>query len=57
MSEPKGKKKVASGTAVLPCNCNSTFQDERYGKGKRVHNRATGAKNGDWRCTVCGRTH
>jgi hypothetical protein len=57
MAEIKGKKKLASGTAVLPCNCTSAYQDQKYGQGRRVHNAATGSKNGDWRCTVCGRTH
>ena len=34
------------------CNCKSTFQDKRYGKGRRVHNEA--GKQGEYRCTVCG---
>lgn len=36
---------------VLLCNCEHTFQDETYGKGRRLHNPF---KNG-FRCTVCGR--
>jgi len=38
---------------ILHCpNCKQhEFQDERYGRNKRVHNPT---KNGDWRCTICG---
>lgn len=42
---------------IAKCNCKHTFQDQRYGKGKRVFNRS-GAKGKDneYRCTVCGLT-
>ena len=40
-----------SETRILRCNCEHKFQDQRYGKGKRVHNKT---KDGGWRCTVCG---
>ena len=41
-------------TKVLPCNCTHAYQDEKYGRGLRLHNRAT--KETDlWRCTVCGK--
>jgi len=36
---------------IKPCTCEHKFQDERYGKGKRVHNEL--AENKGWRCTVC----
>lgn len=52
-----GKKALASGTSIQSCNCTSAYQDATYGQGKRVHNRTSGSKTGDWRCTVCARTH
>ena len=36
---------------VLTCSCASTYQDAKYGVGKRVHNHAP--RHG-FRCTVCG---
>jgi len=36
-------------TKVIKCTCRHEFQDTKYGKGKRVHNKT---KKG-WRCTVC----
>ena len=43
---------------ILPCNCQSTFQDREHGKGMRVHNpcklKNTTSSKG-WRCTVCSR--
>jgi len=35
---------------IKECKCESSFQDERYGKRKRVYN--SGEK--DAKCTVCG---
>lgn len=44
------------GTIILVCKCRRTFQDERYGTYKRVHN--VGPKDQQGRCparrTVCG---
>lgn len=37
---------------IFPCTCKHQFQDERYGKGLRVHN--YGIKDKVYRCTVCG---
>jgi hypothetical protein len=40
---------------IATCNCVHTFQDKRYGKNKRVHNKST-KKNlypKRHRCTVC----
>lgn len=39
--------------------CESSFQDELYGKNRRVANAAEskGAKKGNFRCSVCGRDH
>lgn len=46
-------------TKILPCSCEHEFQDKRYGKKKRLHNKANGnsvAGNSDaWTCTVCGK--
>ncbi len=39
-----------SGTAIKKCSCEHEFQDERYGKGLRVHNLK---KEGKPVCTVC----
>ena len=46
-------------TKRKPChthNCESEYQDKKYGKGIRVHNRCGGPdrKTDSWRCTVCG---
>ena len=38
-------------TKVMECNCKSEYQDQKLGKGKRVHNDL--AKNQGYRCTVC----
>ena len=42
------------------CTCKSEYQDEKYGKGIRVHNKTgiSGVRSvgqSGWRCTVCGR--
>lgn len=39
-------------TKTVHCNCESKFQDEKYGKGMRVHNLTEDGRKG--RCTVCG---
>lgn len=36
--------------AKKKCTCKSPYQDKRYGRGQRVHNK----KKDGWRCTVCG---
>jgi hypothetical protein len=38
-------------TRIQSCDCKHKFQDERYGKGMRVHNVTS---DGGARCTVCG---
>lgn len=38
-------------TIIISCKCEHTFQDELYGKGRRVHNACL---NNKARCTVCG---
>ena len=44
---------------IKKCNCTHKYQDKKYGKNKRVHNKIgssgkfeTTSKN--YRCTVCG---
>jgi hypothetical protein len=41
---------AAREAAILPCNCSHDYQDEKYGRGKRVHNPTM---NGQFRCTIC----
>lgn len=48
---------IKRGTKIIRCTCYHPFQDEKYGKGLRVHNRRKkDGKEGGWRCTVCGTT-
>jgi hypothetical protein len=35
------------------CTCVHEFQDKRYGKGMRVHNKM----DKGWNCTVCGNSN
>lgn len=43
-----------NNTKILPCTCTHAYQDKKYGRGNRVHNKIkTGA---GWRCTVCGKS-
>ena len=37
-------------TQIRPCNCKNEYQDNRYGKGRRVKNKTVSES---WRCTVC----
>lgn len=41
---------------VKPCTCKHTFQDEKYGPGRRVHNdtKPDSAGKPQVRCSVCG---
>jgi len=38
---------------ILGCTCLHPYQDKRYGKGRRVHNKK---RDGKCTCTVCGTT-
>lgn len=40
-------------TIILACRCLDAFQDARYGRGRRVHNRDM---KGNAHCTKCGAT-
>ena len=46
---------ITNPTVVLPCNCESEFQDKEYGKGMRLHNVSQGGNNKGKQafCTVC----
>lgn len=45
-----------SGTKILTCTCEHKFQDGKYGKYRRVHNRVNPSSNvEEYRCTVCGK--
>ncbi len=39
---------------VRYCSCKSDYQDEQYGKNKRVWNKGGDGRIVKWRCTVCG---
>jgi hypothetical protein len=44
------------GTNIKRCNnakCINEYQDDKYGKGMRVHNRTTKKDMPKLRCTVC----
>ena len=41
-----------TNVALLQCTCKNEWQDKRYGKGVRLHNRM--GKTDKFRCTVCG---
>lgn len=38
---------------ILRCNCKHEYQDEKYGKERRLHNKA-GKDSISWKCTICG---
>lgn len=49
-----------STTAIVTCKCESSQQDDFYGKGKRLANKSTksqGQENVLAKCTVCGTYH
>lgn len=48
------KKYPPGSTVILACTCKSLFEDNRYGKGRRVHN-VMAAKSGApmARCAQC----
>jgi len=43
---------VRKGSIVLQCTCTFDFQDQKYGKQKRLH--TVSKKHEQARCTVCG---
>lgn len=36
---------------IYPCSCSHSYQDKKYGEGKRVWNPGPSK----WRCSVCGK--
>jgi len=43
---------------IRKCNCQSVYNDTKYGNGLRVHNKSKsryGTDKNAWTCTVCGR--
>jgi hypothetical protein len=42
---------------VIPCDCESEYQDKVYGKQLRLHNQTIKkpTSSGGWACTVCGK--
>lgn len=38
---------------IKKCTCKHEFQDEKYGKGYRVHNKTANKETSTYRCTVC----
>ena len=56
MTEKNDEVEVkAKNTAIKRCTCYNLFQDERYGRGLRLHNRKAKSTT-SWRCTVCGKS-
>lgn len=47
-------RQVKPGENIFRCLCEHEYQDKRYGKHMRVHNKmvSKGTTMG-WRCTVC----
>lgn len=50
--EETGNKKT---TDIKVCNCVHPYQDELYGKSKRVFNAMGSPRIIGYRCTVCGK--
>lgn len=40
---------------IKTCHCPHKYQDEKYGKMKRVHNESKEGSSVAWTCTVCGK--
>lgn len=49
---PKPSKAKENGAVIRNCSCTSSFQDSRYGRGRRAF--TCSKKNGN-SCTVCGK--
>lgn len=43
---------IKSGTIIKACKCKHKFQDECYGKNRRVYNLKSNGRSST--CTVCG---
>ena len=40
--------------AIKTCNCKNDYQDKKYGKNQRIHNKFI-KDGGGYRCTVCNK--
>lgn len=40
---------------IKKCTCEHKYQDKKYGKKKRVHNKMADSTPQKYRCTVCGK--
>jgi hypothetical protein len=49
---PKQSKAKENGAVIRNCSCPSPFQDQRYGRGRRVF---TASKKNGLSCTSCGK--
>lgn len=49
--------KMGGPTKVMHCKCDHDFQDKKYGRGLRVHNRTEKGSRTIYRCTVCNNEH
>lgn len=44
----------AGGCKLIRCSCKHEYQDQKYGKGRRIANRTVKNDGKTFRCTVCG---
>lgn len=42
-------------TRKMRCSCEHDYQDEKYGRKIRLHNKLSKKAMKNWRCTVCGK--
>ena len=54
MINQETERKQVTVKAIM-CECLNTYQDKRYGRGKRLHNRLSQKSGSGHRCTVCGK--
>ena len=42
---------------IKPCSCKQEYQDSKYGRGMRVHNKSRSRVSGKdaWTCSCCGK--
>jgi len=49
--------KINSCTKIMYCKCSHGYQELKYGKNQRAHNRCVDKSGAPlYRCTVCGNT-
>lgn len=53
MTKTKGTDNTRETVKIMNCDCRQSYQDAKYGTGKRVHNLAV--KKEQYRCTGCGK--